>query len=197
VRLLVVLVVTLMLAVGSCSPTRVNYAGCTTHWDSNSFPIIVSPDSSFTPEEVRLVRLATTVWNDQVGERVFVVIPGFVQINRFVEGVEFSHAHLREGLLGYCPVVYHTSIAGIAGRVWRGKCLLDREAIKGNRYSQVVIHELGHALGFIHDEEPISIMYPKIYESKQIFLQKHLDTVRLMMEGTYKGRSIAGLSRCF
>ncbi len=198
-RFLAVLLVSLMILVAACRPTMVSYTGCTTYWDASSFPIIVSPDKTFTEDDLVWVHLAAQEWNIQVGAEVFQVMPEELQkpdVHR--DGIEFGHAYLNEPFLGYCPVIYSTTLEGMSGRVWRGACLVDREDIPNRAvYLRVIIHELGHAIGFVHDKDINSIMYGEVSGSTKIFLQKHLDTVRKMMNGTYKGKAYSGLVSCF
>ncbi len=178
------------------------YTGCVSYWHETSFPILISPDDSYTDEDLVYVNAAADVWNEAVGAEVFVVFSGLLQRDetpRETEGVEFGHMGLNGTYLGYCPTVYKPTLNGMAGEIWRAGCLLDKPDIEDKKkYVKVVIHELGHALGFYHDANNTkSIMYPVLLDSEQDFLPKHLDTVRRMMNGTYKRKSIAGLVSCF
>ncbi len=176
----------------------VNHAGCTAYWDQRSFPILVSPDTTFTEEDLVWVYMATQRWNIEVGRKVFQVIPGVLQQGfHNTDGVEMTQAPLNADFLGFCPVVYHPSAEGTLGRVWRGACIIDKADISNRLiYMYVIIHELGHALGFTHDEDTGSVMFYRVSGADAEFQKKHLDTVRKMMDGTYKRKSIIGLPRC-
>lgn len=200
VKYLCGLLVLLVLLVG-CSPTMSSPSGCATYWDSSSFPIIISPDATFDGEDLASLGIAAQAWNVEVGREVFVVVPGLLEQGFYeTDGIHITQGPLVEPLLGMCPVIYHPTIEGRLGRVWRGMCIINKEAtVDRATYSRVVMHELGHALGFTHTEDARALMYPRVITSLPAasgFDPKHLDAVGAMMGGTYKGESVAGLPSC-
>ncbi len=207
-RLLVVLLC-ILVVVGSCAPTITNYAGCSSYWARGSFPILVSPDDTFTKDDMIFVEAAAHLWNEKVGEEVFYVQQGALQTDEsyaeYEEGVEMSHTLIEEPYLGFCTVVYNgRNTDGKVGRIWRAACLIDKESIMSNidldkaraRYIMVIVHELGHAVALKHDkDDPTSFMYPQVGTTH--FTDQHLDIVRRMMNGTYKKTSPVGITSCF
>jgi hypothetical protein len=199
VRLASLVVVLLALLASSCKATTLNYAGCASYWDSSSFPIIVSPDETFTAADNVYVVMAVAVWNSSMGREVFVVVPRFLQTAMGApEGIALSHSDLSSSLLGFCPSAYYPGLAGKYGRVWRAGCLVDRAAIDNRTlYTQVIIHELGHALGFGHDEEIDSWMHYTMLSNDHRFFPKHVDAINKMMDGRYKNKISRGVGSCF
>lgn len=180
------------------SPSFSTPVGCTAFWGPDSFPIAVSPDSSFTPERMADFDLGVQAWNIATERHVFTVVPMLLQtLYPTGPGVTFTHKPLAQNLLGYCPIVYKAGVGGLSGQAWRAVCSIDPSLIKtSEEYSHVVSHELGHALGFVHDESESSIMFPNIRGGPRKFPQEYVRAVRKMVNGTFKPEGITGLSSC-
>jgi len=202
----VVLVLLLLLGCEPAKGIRNNFK-CTTYWAKDSFPVKVFADDSFSNEELNYINLAIENWNKSVGNTVFIQYS-----SKPVEGVSLVKTVLPGEPLGRCAKSIALDVNGITGRIKTSTVLLDTidVQIPGNEdiyyintasvYIAVVTHELGHALGLLHNEhDPNSVMYPIISsESTQTQLTE-LDVVsiRSMMKGTYKESSLFGFKSCF
>lgn len=171
-------------------------SGCTSFWDSKNFPIVVSPDSSVDPVFYPSIASSLDAWNAAVGDLTFVLKP-LTLAGTDNPGIVLSHKDLTHPRIGYCPVTYLPGYYGMRGLIWRGQCSIDPEAqYTTESYVKTLTHELGHALGFKHDEDQKSIMYYKILRTRQKIMSVQVTTTRAMMRGTYKYTNRFGFPTC-
>lgn len=199
VKLKIVLLLLVIALCSSCNAaTTTNIFGCTTYWESTSFPVRVSPDNTFDEFDSAILQVAVDRWNDVVGAEVFIIVPNVLLEDHTLEGIEISRKELPHPLVGYCPTVPYNTLEGRLGRIWRAGCLIDRSRIRSSDiYVRTVIHELGHALGLRHDNHKASVMFPSIFVTASNIMPKHVDTVRKMVNASFKRKTVFSYPSCF
>jgi hypothetical protein len=147
------------------------------HLCNAEYPIVVSPDASFSSIELVYLQMGVDRWNTETGVKVFSLSPGYLDENPTVSGIEVNHVTLRGKEVG---IWYFVTFPDPPGPAWRSIISLDINEMNTNEiYPSTVVHELGHALTLRHDTyDPGSVMYPLVFTSGQQIRQKHLDRVR-------------------
>jgi len=176
--------------------SKKNYLGCTIFWKDTNFPIRVLPGPDFDEAETDLVEVSLQQWNISTGSYVFSITDKF---DHKQATIVLSHHDLPKNLMGYAVAVPENNLQGRLGSLQYGLILLDMPAIKDSyRYVKTLVHELGHILGFSHDEDDLSIMYKNIHPRKQEILEHHIRTIHLMQGGVFKKPSMFGdVPACF
>lgn len=148
-------------------------------WYTTNFPLHVVMDESLTPMQVEAVRLAVRRWNVAVGARVFrdpvVVSWTHEALNGHLAGyVGVTSRHIPGGHLGqaHWTVYRHTP-----DRMRHVLVVLNPDLSQAVTHN-VVVHELGHALGLAHDEDPSSVMYVQSSDKARIISDEDLEYVR-------------------
>lgn len=143
------------------------------HWNCKSLPLTVVIDQKLPENYVKGITSAIDLLEKKVGRNVFDIefsdsptkIKGIKEVNEgyvIVTGAE----RLKNGYVG---ITYFNIIVGEYSRVASASIvfLLGEENIK-----PTAIHEFMHVLGFEHDSDKKSIMYPSIIGNTQV-LTKH------------------------
>lgn len=169
--------------VGCAASTPPLYSGvyhhgdCVAVWQANEFPLEVVVDRRFSPERQLALQEAVTEWNTAVGTPVFTITR---EIDWYDTEIFARREHtiyvvlndLPNTWLGVCSLEWsdcrsHNALIGfdVASPDWGATLIFE--------------HELGHALGLMHDDHwTPSIMYPYVLESGGRILDDDLNYVR-------------------
>jgi predicted Zn-dependent protease len=132
-------------------------------WEAKSFPISVFAHGSVSKENRESIKVAINKWNSRVGRKVF-------QLGNYEKPVdEEKDTHcgwvvITEGeIQPYAPESWYAFYVPHyhQNKICSGFIMIDDDA--DSEYSdKIFIHELGHALGLVHDFQRTSIMLHEI-----------------------------------
>lgn len=153
-----------------------NIVGIPILWEHHFFPIQVAVDPLMRDRQKNVVKQAISVWNSTTGLSVFTYIEGNNKKNSDNEtsnnGVIWINEEVLEKnecgnqLYGLAQRFYKRNLSGIRMFIVGGKIRLHNN-IPPDRELNTAIHELGHILGFQHDSEISSVMYPYILKNQK------------------------------
>lgn len=147
------------------------FTGCTASalWepDLTKAPVAVSTDELLTDWQAAEVEAGVEYWNTRVGFELF----------RVVDAAADFGADNQINISNTVP----PSGAAASSRVDEDQCTVFVAKLVGiqppNMARVIIAHELGHCLGFPHDNDPHSLMYSIVGLMAEL-LQPYIDAVR-------------------
>ena len=166
-----------LLFVG-CSNVVSSEADNSIPWDCSQLPLQLVLEDNYPPLLTEALLKATDRWNRAVGHPV-VEVPaeGLLEPTKGIVDVGTDPA---EGTVGYAGLYYDKdTVRGyldmtlqsepveVSPGIW--------ESVSPTNLEQVATHEIGHVLGFGHEDSSISIMHPS---ASGDITEKHIKAVR-------------------
>jgi hypothetical protein len=130
-----------------------------------NFPLIISLQNEFTPEELVSIKSAINIWNETSGLELFVIS----EVNKNDDKDSCGFIFLKRMLFDSKENKLGKTLWDACNATIKIVPMSDLELLKS-----VLTHELGHSINLNHDiynEE--SVMYPKTYVG-QIILPRHI-----------------------
>lgn len=161
-----------------------NFMGNPVMWDPDAFPIRVVVDPEMREERRQVVHEAVIVWDAAVGQRVFTYEEGPRTTEEgtiWITEEALPTNPCKQQLFGLARRAFRTDLLGVKTAIVRGFIRL-HTGVPEERILGTAIHELGHTLGFHHDRDINSIMYPYNTEDRGIISGEDIAHVRRMMD---------------
>ena len=206
--LMLIMMLLVLLGLPGCGSSAFSYFeggiitnsyGCRSYWDAGSFPITVVPDPQFDVTAVIKIGESLAMWNEAIGDEIFVLKP-ITSLAPDSEAILITKGQLGKNLLGITRTKYYENLDGRMGRISKVMIVLDVDHVASGDPLMIrtTAHELGHALGYYHDPEKESLMYPKMIGSTvQKLSMTHKVRTYNMLQGEYKGETALGTPACF
>jgi len=143
-------------------------------------PITIVVDRNISNEQKEKIEAAANTWNQSVRCRVFTV-----KLGDETEGKKGTIFVYRKNLgknngnrvLGEATRYYDVDVFGIPEYIRYARIKVYTH-LPLHLWEKALLHELGHCLGFAHDRDIKSIMWPYLNESSGVILQEDIKEIK-------------------
>lgn len=161
-----------------------NFLGEPLMWDQWAFPIPVTVDPEVAEVRHSAVLQAIEVWNEGTGVQVFRYTGRGPNPDRrgaiWVTENDLPKSQCGGQIYGYAHRLFRRDALGVKTGIDHGWFEF-HTGLPDDRALGTAIHELGHLLGFHHDREIESIMYPYNLPNRGDIAEEDLQYVRDMV----------------
>lgn len=141
-------------------------------WHPRSFPITVVISTEFDDYEVRTIIKGIEYWNEQVGHRILSpVVSGSNSVrlprNQIVVIKQNIPHNCQRQTLGLTTWLRRRIRTGenVTTNIVASRVIINKNHRHDRTYLRTAVHEIGHALGLLHDKNRNSVIYPAILSS--------------------------------